>query len=78
MVDCFCINPWVQIRTETLGEFRPCCNLKPQLSEYKGKREYNFVHDSYQEYFTSDYLTYIRDSLQQGIHQHLHPLFHPI
>lgn len=47
---------------DTFGDYTPCCSFRPDLSEYTGKR----LYENYTEYFTSDYLNYIRTNILAG------------
>lgn len=58
----FCIHPWTSIRMDTFGDYTPCCAFRADLSEYTGKR----LYENYNEYFTSDYLNYIRSNFLSG------------
>jgi len=65
--ETFCSAPWTQIRIDWDGKFRPCCVIQPDASEFTGKKNYSIHDSSLDEFMTSDYLQYLRQSLGSGV-----------
>jgi hypothetical protein len=62
----FCAAPWFQIRNDNQGEYRPCCQIRPQQSEFQGKKNFVFPLDDMEEWINSNYVQYLRQSLAAG------------
>jgi Radical SAM superfamily/4Fe-4S single cluster domain len=62
----FCSAPWTQIRIDWNGEFRPCCEINVGNSKFVGQKTFSMHESSVDQYMTSDYLQYVRQSLQSG------------
>lgn len=59
----FCSAPWFAVRTRWDGKFTPCCEFLPEKSVFKGRRDYNLKDSSLDEWMSSEYLQYIKKSL---------------
>jgi molybdenum cofactor biosynthesis enzyme MoaA len=62
----FCTAPWFVVRTQWDGEYRPCCELKPEDTEYPN-REIMYNHtDSLSAWQHSGYMQHLRQQFLQG------------
>lgn len=61
--DTFCILPFTHISTMTHGEIKLCCRGQPPQSQKNPLVQNNF---DLQEYWSSDYMNDVRDSLMTG------------
>jgi wyosine [tRNA(Phe)-imidazoG37] synthetase (radical SAM superfamily) len=64
--DTFCAAPWFQIRNDNQGEYRSCCQIRPQQSKFQGQKNFVFPQNSMADWINSDYVQYIRESLTSG------------
>lgn len=62
----FCSAPWFAIRLNWDGQFVPCCEIDIDKSEFCGKKTYSLHDSTVDEYLSSDYLQYIKQSLDSG------------
>ena len=61
----FCAAPWFSIRNENRGEYRACCAIDSDKSEFKGQRVYNLTTAA-EVWLNSDYMKYLREKLTTG------------
>lgn len=59
--DSFCIRPFTHADIVTSGKLRVCCEIKPQLTKFKGKSNFN-VKEGFNTFWTSDYRKYLMQS----------------
>lgn len=62
----FCSAPWFHVRNQQNGIFKPCCEHDAALSEFSGRRDFQWPHSDVNEYTNSDYLRYLRQKLTTG------------
>lgn len=62
----FCAAPWFSVRLDQDGSFRPCCQFNTKKSDFLGRTNYSFNDSNIDQWMTSDYIQYIRESLNQG------------
>jgi hypothetical protein len=60
--DTFCAAPWFQIRNDNQGEYRSCCEMRPQESTFPGQKNFVFPQHSMHDWINSDYVQYLRES----------------
>lgn len=63
----FCAAPWFSIRNENRGEYRVCCEIDPDKSNFDGKKKYSMLDNTVDQWLNSPYPTYVRKSLNAGI-----------
>ena len=59
--DSFCIRPFTHADIVTSGKLRVCCEIKPELTKFKGKAKFN-VKEGFNKFWTSDYRKYLMES----------------
>lgn len=59
----FCSAPWFAIRLNWDGQFVPCCEFDIGKSEFCGNKVFTLHNSAVEEYLSSDYLQYIKQSL---------------
>jgi hypothetical protein len=64
--DTFCAAPWFQIRNDNQGEYRSCCEIRPQQSKFPGQKNFVFPQHSMEDWINSDYVQYLRESMITG------------
>lgn len=62
----FCIAPWFEIKSSSMGKFSVCCQIRHENSEFKGKKEYEWPKNTPSEFFNSEYVKYLREQLNSG------------
>jgi len=62
----FCVAPWFEFRNDPMGEFNVCCQIEHDKSNFKGKKDYRWPHNSPEEFLNSDYVKYLRENLTGG------------
>ena len=62
----FCSAPWFAVRLNWDGQFVPCCEINVDKSEFSSKKRYSLHESTVDEYLSSDYLQYIKQSLDSG------------
>ena len=65
--DTFCAAPWFQHRITTNGQLKSCCVMQPEKTEFTGKHDYTYPHNTTTEWHNSDYIKYVRESLHNGV-----------
>jgi len=63
----FCAAPWFQIRKNINNEYRPCCEIDVDQSEFGYNREHRWPASSPGQFLNSDYVQYLRQKLNQGV-----------
>ena len=63
----FCAAPWFQIRKENNNNYRPCCQLDINQTQFDQTVDYSWPETSPDEYLNSQYLQYLRYNLNQGV-----------
>lgn len=63
--DSFCIRPFTHADIVTSGKIRVCCEIKPELTKFKGQSKFN-VKDGFNKFWTSDYRQYLMQSFLQN------------
>ena len=63
----FCAAPWFQIRTSSQGYYRSCCVMQCDKTEFAGKTDYQYPHNTLDEWMDSDYLNHVKTNLANGI-----------
>jgi len=63
----FCVRPFVHSLVETDGTFKPCCRANLSNTKFVGKVEYNINSDPVSQWWTSDYMNYLRSSMLSGV-----------
>ena len=63
--DNFCIRPFTHADIVTSGKIRVCCEIKPELTKFRGQSKFN-VKDGFNKYWTSDYRQYLMQSFLQN------------
>jgi MoaA/NifB/PqqE/SkfB family radical SAM enzyme len=64
--DTFCSAPWFAVRLDWDGRYRPCCEIKLAESEFTGRTNYSLNDSTVEEWMSSDYLKYLKESLGNG------------
>jgi len=59
----FCIRPFVHTTIKTDGTYELCCQSKCKLSNFTGKINHNLKVDSADDWFNSEYMSYVRTSM---------------
>lgn len=62
----FCAAPWFQIRTDSNGNFRACCDIDQAKTEFIGPIDLKYPKVSADQWFNSDYIQYVRQKLSDG------------
>ena len=62
----FCAAPWFQIRTDSTGNFRACCNMDQSSTEFTGTVNFKYPESSADQWLNSDYIQYVRQELSSG------------
>lgn len=62
----FCVAPWFQIRNENLGDLKPCCQIDPKATEWKGSIAFNSNSHTIETYMDSEWMQHLRNSLASG------------
>lgn len=62
----FCVAPWFQIRNNSFGTFSVCPQIDHEKSEFKGKIQYIWPNDTPNDFFSSEYVKYLRENLNKG------------
>jgi organic radical activating enzyme len=62
----FCAAPWFQLRNSNLGNYRACCSISQDKSEFAGQIDYKWPTHSPAEWMNSDYMQYLRRELTNG------------
>ena len=65
--DTFCGAPWFQCRNTNQGQYRACCVIDHNLSEFSGQKFYKFPDTSVNDWMNSDYMQYLRKNLSNGV-----------
>ena len=65
--DTFCSAPWFQIRKNIDDEFRSCCEIDIEQSEFSGNCNYKWPETSPENFLNSEYVQYLRQNLNQGV-----------
>ena len=63
----FCSAPWFGVRLNWNGTYAPCCEIDLSKTQFKGQIEYNIHNTTVDQWMTSDYLQYLKQSLDQGL-----------
>jgi MoaA/NifB/PqqE/SkfB family radical SAM enzyme len=63
----FCSAPWFELRIDWNGQFRPCCEMQIQKSDFKEKKQYNLNNTTVDQWMSSEYSQYLRQNLTHGI-----------
>lgn len=66
IANTFCSAPWFAIRLDWDGKFVPCCQIKTDDSSFSGRKDYSLNDSTVEEYLSSDYVQYIKKSLDNG------------
>lgn len=61
----FCAAPWFSVRLDWDGKYRPCCYFSTEKSEFAGNKDYQLNNSTIDQWMTSDYIQYVRESLNQ-------------
>jgi len=59
----FCIRPFVHTTIKTDGNYELCCQSMCKLSKFTGTSHYNLKNNPVNEWFNSDYMSYVRTSM---------------
>jgi hypothetical protein len=62
----FCSAPWFQTRIDWDGQYRPCCELTENTSEFNGRTHYSLRDTTVDEWMSSEYSQYLRKELSEG------------
>jgi organic radical activating enzyme len=62
----FCAAPWFQLRNSSLGNYRACCSITQEKSNFAGQIDYKWPTYSPAEWMNSDYMHYLRQELTNG------------
>jgi molybdenum cofactor biosynthesis enzyme MoaA len=62
----FCAAPWFQLRNSSLGNYRACCSITQEKSNFAGQIDYKWPTHSTVEWMNSDYMHYLRQELTNG------------
>jgi organic radical activating enzyme len=62
----FCAAPWFQVRLDWNGRYRPCCVLKENASEFKGRTQFSLNDTTVDDWMSSEYSQYLRQELSTG------------
>jgi organic radical activating enzyme len=62
----FCAAPWFQLRNSSLGNYRACCSITQEKSNFAGQIDYKWPTHSPAEWMNSDYMHYLRQELTNG------------
>jgi hypothetical protein len=62
----FCVRPFVHSLVETDGSFKPCCRATVSNTEFTGRVDYNINSDTVDDWWSSDYINYLRNSMLTG------------
>ena len=61
----FCIRPFNSLNLKTDGSMSVCCDTRPNITEYAGKKEFNLKRDSIEEFWESGYRKYRIKNFQE-------------
>ena len=62
----YCSRPFVHGLIDTNGDVKPCCRARLSITEFKGKVNYNINQDSIVDWWSSEYMEYMRSNLLAG------------
>jgi hypothetical protein len=62
----FCSAPWFHTRLDWDGQYRPCCELNKNVSEFNGRTHYSLKDTTVDEWMSSEYSQYLRKNLSEG------------
>lgn len=62
----FCAAPWFQIKTDQSGHYRVCNSINPGASSFSHS-EMSWPDQNPTQFVNSDYVTYLREQLTQGV-----------
>lgn len=65
--ETFCAAPWFQCRNTNQSQFRACCAIKQELSEFQGQVNFKFPESTLDSWLNSDYMHYLRENLSNGV-----------
>lgn len=62
----FCAAPWFQIRNDQDVGYRPCCELRPEFSEFVGARNFEWPDTTPIQWLNSAYVNHLKKNIIQG------------
>lgn len=65
--ETFCSAPWFRLRIDWDGQYRPCCEIQEEKSNFDGQKKYNLHDTTVEQWMTSEYSQYLRQNLTNGV-----------
>lgn len=62
----FCIRPFNSSLIQTNSDIKICCQIKPELTEFKNNSNYNIKNNTIEEWWNSDYIKYVRKNILEN------------